>query len=203
MIVIGITGGVASGKTFVAKQLERLGAVVLDADREGHYVLGLPDVRAALRERWGRAVFRSDGSVDRAAIARRVFARPPEGPPELAFLEALTHPHIRDRISRQLDDFRRQGVPVVVLDAPLLLKAGWERFCDRILFVEASWESRLARVRGRGWDMSELQGREAAQWPLEVKRDRSDAVVDNSGPVERTIEQVERFWQSLGVSGRE
>jgi dephospho-CoA kinase len=200
MRVIGILGGVASGKSLVAKQLQELGAWVLDADRAGHEVLEEPEVRQALRGRWGEEVFHSWGEVDRAAIARIVFGPPPRGPRELSFLEQLTHPRIGARLRRQADDARRQGATAVVLDAALMLEAGWDDQCDTILFVAAPRSVRLQRARQRGWSEEQFAAREAAQKSLEDKRQRADQTIDNSGTAEQTAEQVCRIWQSLSSS---
>ena len=134
MVVIGITGGIASGKSLVAQQLGQFGAVVLDADRVGHEVLREPPVRAALMARWGTGILDAAGEIRRRVVAEKVFAPPPDGPRELAFLEHWTHPRITERIGQQLQELRRQGdIRAVVLDAPVLYKAGWDAYCDRDL----------------------------------------------------------------------
>ena len=203
MVVVGITGGIASGKTFVAGHLQCLGAVILDADQMGHAVLQMPEVEQALRDRWGEAVFDTGGHVDRAAVARHVFAPAPDGPPELAFLEQLTHPHIREKMVQELRALAtRSDVEMVILDAPILFKAGWDRFCDVILFVDASVETRAARASERGWSVEELERREAAQFSLQIKRERADVVIDNSGTIEETERQVARFWRSRTDFGK-
>jgi dephospho-CoA kinase len=199
MIVIGLAGGVASGKSLVAEYLKRLGAVVLDGDSEGHAVLREPDVVEQLRAHFGEAVLRLDGSIDRAAVAQRVFAQTAEGRRNLEFLEKITHPRIGERLSRRLDELRQRDVPMVVLDAAVMFKAGWDRQCDRILFVDAPRETRLQRALRRGWSAVQFEQREAAQTPLEMKRARSDTIIDNSGPEELTRRQVEQFWQTLNL----
>jgi dephospho-CoA kinase len=198
MKVIGIIGGIAGGKTWVAQALGRWGAAVIEADRLGHAVLETAEVKRQLRQRWGEGVFGPDGQVDRAAVARRVFAPPPSGPEELAFLEGLTHPRIATRIRRRLGQLRKQGdVRVAVLDAPLLLKAGWDAFCDLLLFVEVPSDVREQRARERGWTRQEFQARQAAQTPLDLVRRRADVTIDNAGPPDRTLEQLETVWRSV------
>jgi dephospho-CoA kinase len=198
MVILGVTGGVASGKTLVAGLFARLGAEVLDADRAGHDVLRDPEVRQAIRHRWGDGVLGPDGHIDRSAVAQLVFAPPPEGPRQLSFLEQLTHPRIGDRLRRQASQLARRGdVPAAVLDAAVLFKAGWDTFCDKIVFVDVSPALRAQRAQQRGWSRQELQAREAAQRPLEFKRARADIVIDNSGTVEQTRAQVQRIWNSL------
>ncbi|HVC92769.1 MAG TPA: dephospho-CoA kinase [Pirellulales bacterium] len=197
MKVVGLLGGVASGKSLVARQLCDLGAGLLDGDRAGHEVLRLPEVETLLRKRWGDAMFAADGHVDRRALARIVFAPPPEGPRELEHLERITHPKITHRLREQAATLAAAGMPVVVLDAPVMLKAGWNEFCDSIVFVDASREVRQARAQERGWSQEDFAAREAAQESLDVKRRLADTIVDNSGSVEATRAQVERLWQSL------
>jgi dephospho-CoA kinase len=197
MHLIGILGGVASGKSLVAQQLARLGAGVLDADRAGHEVLRLPQIEAAVRQRWGDEVFGPDGRIDRRRLARIVFAGPPEGPLQREYLEKLTHPEIGRLLGRQAAALAGSGYRVAVLDAALLLEAGWDKLCDRLVFVDAACEVRLSRALGRGWSKEDFAAREEAQESLDSKRQRADVVVDNSGSPEHTQAQIERFWQSL------
>ncbi|MCO6459060.1 MAG: dephospho-CoA kinase [Pirellulaceae bacterium] len=196
MRVIGIVGGVASGKSLVSAEFRRLGARVLDADRAGHEVLEEEPVRQALRDRWGAAVFDRQGKVDREAIARIVFAPPPDGPPERRFLEGLTHPRIRGRLQDEAVVARESGLPAVVLDAALLLEAGWDRLCDVIVFVAAPRTARLERSLRRGWTEQQFAAREAAQMSLEEKQSRASQTIDNSGSAAETVEQVRRLWHS-------
>lgn len=196
MRIIGILGGVCSGKSTVARQFARLGARVLDADRAGHEALRLPHVEAAARQRWGEAVFGPDGRIDRARLARIVFAAGAEGQKERTYLEQLTHPEIAGLLRRQAEAPAAETA-VAVLDAPLLLEAGWDELCEKIVFVEAPREARLARARARGWGEEDFAAREGAQESLERKRVRADAIIDNSGSPERTQAQVEQFWASL------
>ncbi len=109
MKIIGLLGGVASGKSTVAEMFQKLGAVVLDADRAGHKVLRLPAVRAAIGGRWGKDVIGTDGEIDRRALGKIVFAPPPDGPRELAELERITHPEIRERLKAQVEELARHG----------------------------------------------------------------------------------------------
>lgn len=197
MKVVGILGGVASGKSLVAGQLQSLGAEVLKADQIAHEVLREPEVIQSLRQRWGDEVLAADGNIDRAAVAKIVFAGPPEGPKQLAFLEQITHPRIGQRLKQQIEDAAKRGVQVVVLDAAVMLKAGWNQFCDRILFVETEAHIRRERARQRGWSDEEFAARESAQESLEEKRSVSDCVIENSGTPEETLAQVEKFWNSL------
>lgn len=196
--IVGILGGVASGKSFVADELRKRGAAVLDADQTGHEVLRLPEVESAARKRWGAQIFGPDGHIERRRLADIVFASADQAAAELAYLEELTHPLIRDRLRRQIDEIaQRRTAPVIVLDAPVLLKAGWDRLCDHILFVAADDATRLARALRRGWTAEQFAAREAAQEPLEVKQKRADLVVDNSGTPDQTCIQIDSIWRRL------
>jgi dephospho-CoA kinase len=137
MLVIGVAGGVASGKSVVCRELGRLGAVVLSADQIGHQVLEEPAVRESIREAWGDEVFTAEGKINRRALADRVFAPGPDGAGELARLERITHPRIGSRLKEEIDRAAEGGAPAVVLDAAVMFKAGWHRLCNRIVFVDA------------------------------------------------------------------
>ncbi len=197
MRILGLLGGVASGKSLVAKQLARLGAGVLDADGAGHEVLRLAEVRHAARERWGEGVFGSDGHIDRRRLGQIVFASPPQGEEERRFLEQLTHPRIARLLEVEAQRMAAAGCPVAVLDAPLLLEAGWDRLCGGLMFVDAPRPLRLARALARGWREAEFAEREGAQESLDSKRKRADWIVDNSGSPDQTQAQIERLWSSL------
>jgi dephospho-CoA kinase len=197
MRIIGILGGVASGKSMVARQFQRLGAGVLDADTTGHEALRLPNVEAAVRRRWGKAVFGVDGRVDRARLARVVFAPGPKANAELKYLEQLTHPEIARLLWRQVGALVAGGTKIMVMDAALLLETGWDQWCEKTVFVDAPREARLARAIARGWSEEDFAAREAVQESLDRKRARADLIIDNSGSPQRTQAQVEQFWASL------
>jgi len=196
MKILGLLGGVASGKSLVSRQLAELGAVVLDADLAGHEALRLPSIEAAARERWGNAVFGTDGHVDRSRLAKIVFAPPPDGPKERNFLEKLIHPEIGQRLLAQAMA-PKAGHPLAVLDAALIIEAGWDRLCDHFAFVDAPREVRLARALQRGWTEADFTARETAQESLDSKRKRADVIIDNSGSADHTLVQVQCLWRFL------
>lgn len=196
--MIGVLGGIASGKSEVARLLAEPEGRVLDADRMAHAALEEPELRAWLRERFG-AEFASGQRVDRAALAARVFAEPSAR----AELEARVHPRVRAALRAAHEEARALGVPRVVLDVPLLLEHDAQHrltaLCDVLVFVEADAKVRDARaVARRGWVPGELARREALQLPLETKRARADFVVVNDGglpelraAVARVLAQIE------------
>lgn len=198
MITVGLIGGVASGKSLVAECFRDLGACVMDVDRFGHDVLTAEDVIDELAGRWGDRVTTVDGKLDRSAIAGIVFGEAKSAKQELAFLESVTHPRIAGRIQGQLELLQQRGRHrVAILDAAVLLKAGWDQFCQRILFVDAPRELRLRRAVLRGLSEDQFLAREANQISVETKRQRADLVIDNSGPPQKTRQQVEEVWHSL------
>jgi dephospho-CoA kinase len=197
--VIGLLGGVASGKSQVAELLEELGARRIDADRAGYDVLRMPHVRDALVQRWGDQILSADGQIDRRAVAQIVFGPSASAREELDYLEKLTHPLIGERIRRQAHELASAGdggpVRAIVLDAPVMLETGWNEICHNLLYVDAPRDVRLRRARQRGWSEDDFAAREAAQESLDVKRRAADVIVDNSGSLESTRAQIARFWQ--------
>ena len=197
MQVVGLLGGVASGKSTVARLLAEAGAGVLDADHAGHEALCLPEIEQAARSRWGESVFGVDGRLDRSRVAEIVFAPPPDGPRERRVLEQWTHPEIARIIRRQADALSAKSCPVAVLDAPLLLEAGWAKWCNMLVFVDVPRELRLARALQRGWTSADFEARERAQISVERKRARAHLTLENAGDMEEIRRQVARLWQSL------
>jgi dephospho-CoA kinase len=205
MRVIGILGGVASGKSEIARLLAERGCVILDADRAGHEVLEQPEVKHILTARWTNAILAPDGRIDRAAIARIVFPAPTasvsyvaRADAERRFLEQLTHPRIGAMLQQQIAKCETGAqVPAVVLDAPLLLEAGWNEFCTTIVFVDAPREVRLARAAARGWSAAQFAAREAAQYSLDSKRRHAGYVIQNGDSLAAVAAEVDRFWQSF------
>lgn len=198
--VIGLVGGIGAGKSTVAAELARLGCVCVDADAIGHELLGEPDVRREIRERWGGGVFGPDGRVDRARLGRIVFA----GRQELAALEGILHPRIRRRLAERIAAARdKAGVEAIVLDAAVLFEAGWNDLCTHIVYVKAGRHERARRVREqRGWERSTLQAREKMQICLDKKAAESDYTIDNSSSASRLREQVRRLIQLIRAADR-
>ncbi|MDR0327891.1 MAG: dephospho-CoA kinase [Planctomycetaceae bacterium] len=192
MKIIGIIGGIGSGKSTASMLFQQLGAAVISADDIGHQVLLFPAVKESARERWGSAVFDEEGEIDRKKLAAVVFA----DENELAYLKSLSHPLIAEEVHRQREEHERKGVQLCLLDAPLLLESGWDRFVDQIIFVDAPAEVRRHRVESRGWSETEWQQRESAQFSVEEKKRRANVILDNSGDPESLRRQVEKLHGS-------
>jgi len=187
VFVVGLVGRAGSGKTTVARALAADGAAVVEADRIGHEVTdGDPLVRTELERSYGAGVYRSDGALDRARVAARVFS----DPRALAELNALVHPRIVERIRGALAEYRAAGRPVVVVvDAALMLDWGLDRDCDAVLAVVAPGPVQIARLgTARGWSEDEARARLAAQRSNAAFEAAADAVIHNEG----TREELER-----------
>lgn len=198
--VIGIIGGVGSGKSFLARALaEKHPIAVLDGDAAGHRVLAEPDVQKQIQQRFGNGVLHKDGTVNRRAVGQLVFGTEPAHQQARVELESIVHPRIRDYLKQDLETARRNpAVKAVLLDAAVLLEAGWRPLCDAVVFVDTTFEQRLERVtRTRGWSRDQLASREASQLSLEAKRKEADYVVDNSQGPEKALSQLEQILQQV------
>jgi len=195
VLVIGLTGGIACGKSTVASILRELGARVVDADEVARELLapGSP-VLARVAERFGGEVLREDGSLDRQRLAGIVF----RDRQALADLNAITHPSIIAAIRRRIQEAREEGVRVLVIEAPLLLEAGMESMVDEVWVVTCTREQQIERLcRRTGLSPREAEARMGAQMPLEEKVRRADRVIPNRGSLAQLRAQVERHWQDL------
>jgi dephospho-CoA kinase len=186
--VIGIAGGIGSGKSFVARMFGELGCLVISSDDQVKAAYHEPKVKQKLREWWGPSVFRPDGTVDRSAVAAKVFA----DPVERQRLERLLHPLVnteRENLMRHTAD--NPSVVAYIWDTPLLFETGLNRQCDAVVFVEAPEGLRRKRVMdARRWEEAELARRENLQWPLDTKREMSDSVIGNTADAEFVRGQV-------------
>ena len=191
--VIGIVGGVGSGKSAVAKKLaELVPCAVIDADRAGHQALELPEVREQLRARFGEEIFDGQGSVVRAKLAAKVFGEAPAAVATRTELEQIVHPAIARLVEEQIDRHQAaRDVRWILLDAAVMLEAKWRTQTDAVVFVNVNEETRWQRVEQRGWSREEWKRREASQWPVERKRAAADIVIDNNGSLLETARALQ------------
>ncbi|MEX0651582.1 MAG: dephospho-CoA kinase [Actinomycetota bacterium] len=193
MLLVGLTGGIGSGKSTVARMLASRGAVVLDADGLARDAVepGTPGYDAVMA-RFGDAVVMPGGSIDRAALASIVFG----DDSARTDLESIVHPQVRRAIAEAVAA-RADSDDVVVVDSPLLIETGAHEGFPVVIVVTASEESRIARLAARGMSDSDVRSRMAAQIPLEDKAAHADVLLDNEGD-ERALEvQVDRLWADL------
>ena len=196
--VIGLIGAIGAGKSTASKCFAVRGGHVIDADALGHEALRQPEIVAALVEKWGEGIRREDGTLDRSAIGRIVFA----DRTQRNALEATVFPYIGERTRLEIASAQANpDVAFVVLDAAVLLEAEWGDLVDSLVYVDAPREMRLARLATRsGWDEAELTRRESAQWPVDAKMTRANAVVVNDAGSAELQERVDRVLASLMIT---
>tara|TARA_Y100000589_G_scaffold330094_1_gene378681 strand:- start:4184 stop:4810 length:627 start_codon:yes stop_codon:yes gene_type:complete len=191
--VIGLTGGIGSGKSQVAMMLKDLGCVVADADAMAKKALEMPEVIQQLQDRWGDHVLASQSGIDRTKVASIVF----HDESERRWLESILHPIVHEQREALFASASADAVALVI-DAPLLLEAGLDSDCDAILFIDTPEEIRQKRLQQhRGWEPTELARREAAQLPLDEKRSMAHHVLGNDGEVEDLARSVEAYLETL------
>jgi dephospho-CoA kinase len=196
--VIGLLGGIGSGKSAAAAALAHRGGRVLVADEFGHEALYQPDLRARIVAEFGKGILDEKGEIARRKLGNVVFT----DEDKRRKLEAIVHPWIERRIEEEIA--RAQADPTVrfvVLDAALMLETGWSRVCDKLVFVESPREARLERIaRQRGWTPQEVEAREHAQLPLTEKARRADHVLKNSTTLDALDRQVDDLLQIWGLA---
>ena len=194
MRVVGLTGGIASGKSTVSAMFRALGAEVIDADQLARQVVepGTPGLEEVSRRFPG--VVDAQGRLDRAALAARIFAEPAER----AALEAILHPRIQLEARRRIAALEQAGVPVALYDAALLFENGLQKNVQGVILVWAPEEAQRQRLAARdGLRPAEVEARLAAQMPLSRKRALANWEVDNGGALADTEAQVRRIWEEI------
>ncbi len=192
--VWGLTGMTGAGKSTAAAYFARQGAAVVDADRIAHEALHFPAVKSALVEAFGAQILTPEGEIDRRALAERAFINGAA----LARLNAITHPAILRECARQIDAAKMAGIPLVLLDAPLLYQSGAERLCDGVLFLTAAPETQRARIIARdGLDEAAAQRRLDAQAQMAEFAARADLVIDNDSTLGAFEEKLEKAYACM------
>ena len=195
MLLVGLTGNIASGKSTVAQLFGRWGATLIDADVLARQAVnvGMPAYHAIV-ERWGEGVTAPDGPIDRQELRHRVFS----DIEQLEALNAIVHPEVQRLRDQLVDDARRRGDRIVVCDIPLLFERRLAEQFDRIVLVDAPRPVRMDRlVRDRGLETTEAMKMIASQMPAELKRARADYLIDNTGTPEELEVRAREVWQAL------
>jgi dephospho-CoA kinase len=199
LLKVGLTGGIGCGKTVVRRRLEERGLPTLDADGVVHRLLSRPnDVTRAIEDAYGPEVMAPDGSVDRKALGKVVFA----DDEARKKLNAIVHPAVYREIERFLEERERAGDPVAVVDAALMIETGSYRRYDALVVVHCRPELQLERVMTRdGLSREEAERRLRSQMPVEEKVRFADFPVDTSGSLEETWRQADELARRLSSSG--
>ncbi len=194
MLKVGITGSFGAGKSTVALMLSRLGAAVIDVDVIVHEILESDQsIQRSISKAFGSGVMNVKG-VDGKALGKIVF----DDPDALEVLHGIIHPAIAREIGRRLKTFQQQGVGVVIIDAAILIEAGWLSLVDKLIVVKAKKDVQIRRVMARtGLTRADVQKRLSQQMPLKEKCKYADFLVGNSGPKSDTDIQVRKIWEKV------
>ena len=193
-MVIGLTGGIGTGKSEVARMLSELGAVVISADQVGHQAYTPnSEIWHEVVEAFGEEILLPSGEIDREKLGIIVFGD--QG--QLAKLNQIMHPRMARMVSRRIQGLRDEGVSVVVVEAALLFEAGWNTLVDEVWVTESCPDKVIFRLQARnGLDEQEIRKRIDSQMSAEERLDRSDVVVDNSGDMATLERTVKSLWDS-------
>ena len=195
MKVIGLTGGIGSGKSTVSRFLAELGAVILDADKVGHEAFK-PDTEIwrQVVAAFGSQILTPGGDIDREKLGEMVFGNPES----LARLNQIMHPRMYEIVTAQLDDYRRQGIDVVVLEAPLLIEVGWASSVDEVWVTAASEATVLSRLEEqKGLSRQKALARIHSQLSLEERVRHADVVIDTDCDLDELRARVAELWRGL------
>jgi dephospho-CoA kinase len=196
--VIGILGGIGSGKSTVAAEFAKLGCKVIDADRIAHELLDEPTVKDRITNLFGRAVINSSGKIDREKLASVAFA-------DVQMLEALNkiiHPYVLKQTQELIEKFNCQNqVKAIVLDMPLLVEVGWHKKCDKLIFVNSEKKLRLQRAKKMGFNENQVKIRENFQISLDNKANLADNTIENNSDFSAIAKQVTDIFSYIVNNG--
>ncbi len=196
--VIGILGGIASGKSTVAAEFAKLGCKVIDADKIVHSLLERKSVREEISASFGRAVFDAAGKIDHKKLARTVFT----DADKLSGLNGIIHPLILERAEQLMEQYSHQDqVKAIVLDMPLLVEVGWVKRCDKLVFVACREDLRADRAKKMGFDKKQLKIRENFQISLDNKVDLADNTVENNSDFSALVRQIADIFSDIMDNG--
>ena len=194
MIVVGVTGGIAAGKSSVVRAWGRLGARTLDADEIGRALFGRAEVRESLLYAFGPEILGDDGEVDRRRLAARAFTDDESA----EAINAILHPPIVAEIARRVDEERRAASsPVLVVEASLIMEAGRADLFDALVLVTSEEATRVARLATKGVAREDALARIRHQWPDERKRQHADFLIENDGTAEDLDRKAAALWTKI------
>ncbi len=196
--IIGILGGIGSGKSTVAAEFAKLGCKVIDADKIAHGLLDEPSVKEKVVGLFGRSILNPEGKIDRGKLAEVVFA----DSDKLSSLNAIIHPLVLQRAEEIIEQYNRQNqVKAIVLDMPLLVEVGWDKRCDKLIFVDCEQKLRLDRAKKLGFDKNQVKIRENFQISLDNKADLADNTIENNSDFSVLAKQVVNIFSYIMYNG--
>ena len=196
--VIGILGGIGSGKSTIAAEFAKLGCKVIDADRIAHELLQEPPVREKVMSLFGQGVLDSSGEIDRRKLAEIVFA----DDCMLASLNRIIHPLVLQRTQELIEQSKSQNqVKAIILDMPLLVEVGWHKKCDKLIFVDCEQKLRQVRAKKMGFDKKQIKIRENFQISLDNKASLADNTIENNSDFSAIAKQVTGIFSYIVDNG--
>jgi len=195
MVVVGLTGGIATGKTVVSKRLAELGAVILDADKVGHEAYRPhTEVWEEVVKAFGRDIVTEDDEIDRRKLGGIVFS----DPAKLQLLNSIMHPRMYKMMEEKIEELRRQGTEVVVLEAAILIEANWTPLTDQVWVTVAPEEVVIQRLKDRnGWTEEQARARINSQMPSSERIAHGHVVIDTNCTLDEVKAKVDAEWEKL------
>jgi len=193
--LIGIMGAMYSGKSTVAAEFSKLGCAVIDADKIAHELLDEKDVQRKIIRIFGKEILNSDGKIIRSELADRVFG----DPAKLSAITAVLHPLVMARVEKLISKYEPDdSIKAIILDIPLLVEVGWEKRCDRLVFVDCAPQIRLERAKKTGmFDVDQLNIRENLQISLDKKKSIADNIVNNNSDLSGLSKQIACIFSDI------
>jgi len=197
--IIGILGGIGSGKSTVAAELGKLGCAVIDADKIAHRLLNEPSIREQIVEFFGGGVLTIDGTVDHCKLARMAFS----DAGKIEKLNRIVHPAVMAKVEQKIEEIQGVGqAKAIVLDIPLLVEVGWDKRCDALIFIKCDYKKRLERAKKIGLlDPDELKKRENFQISLDTKAAIAENTVENNSDLSALTRQVAEIFPEIVRNG--
>lgn len=199
MIVIGVTGGIGTGKSYVSGYLQEWGATLINADKVGHEALKKgTKVHADIVAAWGPGLLTPEGEIDRKKLGSIVFGNPQA----LARLNGIIHPQMAQMMAQEIDRLRQQGVEMVVLEAAILIEANWQGLVDEVWMTTAPEEAVIQRLAGRdGLAAEQVRARIRSQMPAEERAKHATVVINTDCAIPATKAEVRKLWERLKGRG--
>jgi dephospho-CoA kinase len=195
MILLGVCGQPAGGKSAVAAILQRLGAVWINADRIAHEVLANSVVIDQVVMRFGRAILDPDGKIDRPTLGQIVFGDDEAAKTALRYLESVVHPETRNRMKAEIANAIEEDASLIVLDVPLLFESQWDVWCDEVWFIDTPRQTVVSAAKQRGWSVEMLDKRISNQFGIDEKRRLATRIIDNHGSLEQLEASIGAWWR--------
>jgi dephospho-CoA kinase len=196
--IIGIMGGICSGKSTVAGEFAKLGCKVIDADKIAHDLLDRKTIKEKITELFGKGILDSKGNIEHKKLAGVVF----DDSDKLALLNEIIHPLVLMRVERLIEKYNGQNlVKAIVLDMPLLAETGWTERCDKLIYVNCRQKIRAERAKKLGFDKNQLKIRENFQISLDKKRSLADNTVENNSDFSAMVRQVADIFSEIMDNG--